>query len=678
MDSSAKHLSEAIDKLAQTAGTLVGGKTASDIASTDKYDSPEQYAEAQAKSASADASKTKAKMLLDKNQDANEKMVTNMLYRAGEGYEGKKKQEKVAQAAEQMAKAGLIEMDKDGRWVASTGTKFSDAMAVLNSGDMGRNSQVQVAGTSMNIDRDMDGNTRITATSKESASRGEDLDYSVSGYMGAVGVGVAMGAGAVGVANQYSKHLASEKIPMTMEDMHGAKPNGNGGFVDSKGNDFTLNDKGEVVRDNKVAMKDNPNYKKGFIKAGWDDFREKVSGLKESSSDESLNKTNKTENNIPPNNNTNESSQGNNKNVSQDTPPNSDTNSVPKNGETLKFIFDGVGGMKPNPNYKAESKVPKFIEGMIKKPGLKALAGAGLLAGYEAYENFTSDGFRQSVSNGISSFGNFMTTDHGPKGGSGQIPGSVGYKGTGGKSSGISLSTVADTALNAAAYFTPVASALFGSDLTDLPDPANINAANARPVPEFVKSIHPYNPNADIPVHAQKAFSTPTGSNTVQAMNADSTGSGTPHIVPTEQTAQNTGIIASNMETLSALTQSRSGGFTLNNAQGEQVSFTTGKGEGHPLQINNQDAGISYGAFSSLMQNKDLAGQFGNAIASSGLTDTEVYHTANKLLMDMTQQQKMSDNRMRVSSNASDVNRSLQHKEMLETMKGSDGEREEL
>jgi len=126
------------------------------------------------------------------------------------------------------------------------------------------------------------------------------------------------------------------------------------------------------------------------------------------------------------------------------------------------------------------------------------------------------------------------------------------------------------------------------------------------------------------------------------------------------------------------LTQSRSGGFTLNDAQGEQVSFTTGKGEGHPLQINNQDAGISYGAFSSMMHNKDLAGQFGNAIASSGLANTDVYNTANSLLMDMTQQQKMSDNRMRVSNNASDVNRSLQHKEMLETMKGSDGEREEL
>ena len=162
----------------------------------------------------------------------------------------------------------------------------------------------------------------------------------------------------------------------------------------------------------------------------------------------------------------------------------------------------------------------------------------------------------------------------------------------------------------------------------------------------------------------------------VQQSVAQQTGSGTPQIVSTEKTAQNTGVIANNIETLSALTQSRSGGFTLDDAKGEQVSFTTGKGEGHPLQVNNQDTGISYEGFSSMMQNRDLAGQFGNAIASSGLTNTDVYNTANNLLMDMTQQQKMTDSRMRVSNNASDVNRALQHKEMIETMKEGEGEEE--
>ena len=190
-------------------------------------------------------------------------------------------------------------------------------------------------------------------------------------------------------------------------------------------------------------------------------------------------------------------------------------------------------------------------------------------------------------------------------------------------------------------------------------------------------TINANNPNAQ-QVHDVNATqpNVTVQSEQAQQLTAQQTGSGTPQIVPTEQTAQNTGIMASNIETLSALTQSRSGGFTLNDAQGEKVSFTTEKGEGHPLQVNNQDTGVSYAAFSSMMQNSELAGQFGNAIAASGLTNTDVYSTANNLLMDMTQQQKMTDRRMRVNSNASDVNRSLQHKETIETLKDN-GEEEE-
>ena len=51
-------------------------------------------------------------------------------------------------------------------------------------------------------------------------------------------------------------------------------------------------------------------------------------------------------------------------------------------------------------------------------------------------------------------------------------------------------------------------------------------------------------------------------------------------------------------------------------------------------------------------------------------------YLANSLLLDMTQQQKMTYNRMRVSNNTSDVNKLLQHKETIETLKGS-GKNEE-
>ncbi len=364
LDSGLKSLAQATDKLAQTAGTLAGGKTAGDIAGTGKYDSPAQYAEAQAKAASAEASKAKAKMLLDKDQEANEKMTTNMLYRAGEGYVGDEKKEKVVQAAKQMEKAGLLERNEKGDLVASVGTKFSDGMAVLNSGDMGRDSQVQIAGTSMNIDRDMDGNTRIAATSKESVDRGEGLDYSVSGYMGAVGVGALMGVGAVGAANQYSKHMAAEKVPMKMSDMQGAKPDGNGGFVDSKGNGFGLNNKGEVVRDGKVAMKDNPNYKKGYIKSAWDKQWDKQwekvkkasAGDNAKANKNTVNETTDSGDNKTPNNNTNEGSQSNKNNVTQGTPPNdvNSKDSIAKNGESSKVTGVNSKGKEYefNPDHK--------------------------------------------------------------------------------------------------------------------------------------------------------------------------------------------------------------------------------------------------------------------------------------------------------------------------------------
>ena len=329
LDSSVKDLAEATNKLAQTASTLAGGKTASDIATVEKFDSAEQYAESEAKKASAAASKDKGKLLLDKDQDANDRMVEKIRHMSREGYEGAMADEKEQQALDQMERAGLVTRNKDGSLKVATGKEFSDAMAVLNSGDMGRDKQVQIAGTSMNIDRDMDGNTRITGTSLDSTKRGSELDYSVSGFAGTIGVGMFLGATGLGIANKFSKHLASEKIPMTMEDMHGAKPDGKGGFVDTNGKGFSLNDNGEVVRDGKVAMKTNPNYAKGYIKAKWDNFREKVNGLEESSSKKSFNKSYGSENNKPTNKDSSSSSQSNKNDMSHDkTSKNSFENGV--------------------------------------------------------------------------------------------------------------------------------------------------------------------------------------------------------------------------------------------------------------------------------------------------------------------------------------------------------------
>jgi hypothetical protein len=351
LQSEADKIGEKIGKSAasvmeETAKTMARGKIASDTASISRFDNDSEFVESQVKTASTKASTDKAKMDLDKNQANNNILSNKIIETAGKGYVGEEQTQKMQAAQDTLEKVGLIEKQKDGSFQAATGTNFSNAMATLGAGDMGRDKQVQVNGTSMNIDRGVDGQTRVTATSKENVERGEGLDYSVSGYAGSVGVGLAIGVGAVGAANQYSKHMASEKIPMKMEDMQGAKSDGKGGFVDSKGNGFSLNGQGEVTRDGKVAMKDNPNYKKGYVKAKWDDilntatnkYDDLVGGESPSkTSNGSPDSTNKVGDNTTTNNNANESSQGNKNNVTQGTPPDvkSET-SIPKNDGSVK------------------------------------------------------------------------------------------------------------------------------------------------------------------------------------------------------------------------------------------------------------------------------------------------------------------------------------------------------
>ncbi|WP_428739847.1 conjugal transfer protein TraG N-terminal domain-containing protein [Sulfurimonas sp.] len=347
LDNSIKELSTAIDKLASTSGTIAGGKTKAGIDAVNTFDSDEQYIENQSKLATQQASKEKGKLLLDKDLNANAALANEMIARAGEGYIGDEKVKKMQQAESQLARAGLIKKQEDGSFIVATGSDFSNAMAVLNSGDMGRDNQVQIAGTSMNIDRDMDGNARFTNTSLDSTSRGEKLDYSVSGFAGAVGVGIAMGAGGLGVANQYSKHLAPEKIPMTLDDMSGYKDEGGGKYTDKNGKSFTLNQNGEVVRDGEVLKKDNPKYKKGYVKDAWDNAKNTLNeagkNLRSSFPSETLDESVETKNYQTTYKDSGSSPDGNKNNMTHsDTSNLNSENSVAKSGESSKSIAQQI------------------------------------------------------------------------------------------------------------------------------------------------------------------------------------------------------------------------------------------------------------------------------------------------------------------------------------------------
>jgi len=147
------------------------GKTRSGVDSLEKFDNAEQYAENEGKKASAIASKEKGKLLLDKDQNHADAFV-NKLIDWSAGGDPKKREEAVQLAQKQ----GLLKKGKDGKLHAPTGTEFSDALAVMSAGDMGRDKQFQFMGKSFNIDRDAQGNTRFQGTSQETDSVGRKYD----------------------------------------------------------------------------------------------------------------------------------------------------------------------------------------------------------------------------------------------------------------------------------------------------------------------------------------------------------------------------------------------------------------------------------------------------------------------------------------------------------------------
>ena len=124
--------------------------------------------------------------------------------------------------------------------------------------------------------------------------------------------------------------------------MDGYKNLGGGKFEDKNGNGFSLNKDGKVSRNGKLDMKDNPNYKKGFMGAQWSKFRENVSGLKESSSKSSFNETDSAGDDISTNKDTNNGSDGDKKNVSHSNPSNKDTTIIPENSGNVKPLKPSI------------------------------------------------------------------------------------------------------------------------------------------------------------------------------------------------------------------------------------------------------------------------------------------------------------------------------------------------
>ncbi len=106
---------------------------------------------------------------------------------------------------------GNIVRNTDGSLKATTGTALSNAFASLGALDMERGKQFMVAGTSMTMDMGRGGEVRITATSVDKLSRGDEQDYKISGSMGDVAAAALSAGGALLVADRAVKTFSPSK-----------------------------------------------------------------------------------------------------------------------------------------------------------------------------------------------------------------------------------------------------------------------------------------------------------------------------------------------------------------------------------------------------------------------------------------------------------------------------------
>jgi hypothetical protein len=172
---------------------------------------------------------------------------------------------------------------------------------------------------------------------------------------------------------------------------------------------------------------------------------------------------------------------------------NKDTDSIAKDAKTVKPERNLGGGLTSN-GEKAmrEAQRAKYLEKMAShgKAGVALAAGAALA--YEIGDYFSDGG----LSDGANSAFKWMTSSHGPAGGSGNVPGSSQHK----KGNLPSGEAVLDTVLNAANYLTPVASALFGTDLGGDLNMKTMGTHVGVPgsTPAWAQGIQQYTPGAGV------------------------------------------------------------------------------------------------------------------------------------------------------------------------------------
>ncbi|MDF1875625.1 conjugal transfer protein TraG N-terminal domain-containing protein [Sulfurimonas sp. SAG-AH-194-I05] len=191
------------------------------------------------------------------------------------------------------------------------------------------------------------------------------------------------------------------------------------------------------------------------------------------------------------------------------------------------------------------------------------------------------------------------------------------------------------------------------------PIPSAQASTNAKSTPLSQQGTTPLNSGMPNPA----LFSQDTGHNTRQAIQQNE--------MAMSQNAQ-----AGNIATMTSLAQSRSGGFELTGADGSTHAFTTSKEQGNHLMVNGHDTGVGYKQFSGMMQNQDMAASFSNALTTANAEPMNAYTKTTDILQELLHQDNAANQRIRVSTNAAEINKSIQDKTLIQTI-DKQGEKQE-
>ncbi len=177
------------------------GKTKSDIAGTEVYNSPEEYAAAQSQKASSMATVDKTRYRKSLSQEQANKKLNSIVENAPDSELAEK--QLIADGAVALDKNGKAIRTKDGKLKATIGDKFTNALSVLGAGDMASTSQLIVGGGRQNVDTDQDGNVLTNMDSSENRKKGRTTETGWTGYLSDMAVGI--GAGILTVEGAYRK-----------------------------------------------------------------------------------------------------------------------------------------------------------------------------------------------------------------------------------------------------------------------------------------------------------------------------------------------------------------------------------------------------------------------------------------------------------------------------------------